>query len=43
VIDADGKHERRLTDPKMFAGDTDWSPDGKMSIFSKASAPFGLV
>jgi len=34
VIDADGKHERRLTDPTLFAGAPDWSPDGKWIVFS---------
>jgi len=34
VIGADGKDEHRLTDPKLFAGDPDWSPDGKWIVFS---------
>lgn len=34
TIEADGTHERRLTDPKMFAGDPDWSPDGEWIVFS---------
>lgn len=33
-IEADGTHQRRLTDPKMFAGDPDWSPDGQWIVFS---------
>lgn len=33
VIDADGTNERRLTDPKMFAGEPDWSPDGNWIVF----------
>jgi len=33
VINADGTHEDRLTDPKMFAGEADWSPDGKWIVF----------
>lgn len=33
VIDADGTHERRLTDPTMFAGEADWSPDGRWIVF----------
>ncbi len=34
VINADGTNERRLTDPEMFAGDPDWSPDGDWIVFS---------
>ncbi|MEU6259671.1 hypothetical protein [Streptomyces sp. NPDC047043] len=34
TVAADGTHERRLTDPKMFAGDADWSPDGRWIVFS---------
>ena len=34
VIDADGGNEVRLTDPSMFAGDPDWSPDGEWIVFS---------
>ncbi|HZG69699.1 MAG TPA: hypothetical protein VEZ12_23400, partial [Herpetosiphonaceae bacterium] len=34
VINADGSDERRLTDPAMFAGDPDWSPDGAWIVFS---------
>ena len=34
VIDADGTNERRLTDPAMFAGSPDWSPDGDWIVFS---------
>ena len=33
VIDADGTNERRLTDPEMFAGEADWSPDGEWIVF----------
>jgi len=34
VIHADGTGEQRLTDPKMFAGSPDWSPDGRWIVFS---------
>jgi Tol biopolymer transport system component len=34
VIDADGAHERRLTEPSMFAAEPDWSPDGRWIVFS---------
>jgi Tol biopolymer transport system component len=34
TIRSDGTGERRLTDPKMFAGDPDWSPDGAWIVFS---------
>ena len=34
VVDADGTHERRLTDPSMVAGSPDWSPDGQWIVFS---------
>jgi Tol biopolymer transport system component len=34
VIDIDGSHERQLTAWKTFAGDPDWSPDGKWILFS---------
>jgi TolB protein len=33
VINADGTNERRLTDPAMFAGFSDWSPDGEWIVF----------
>ena len=33
VINADGSDERRLTDPEMFAGEPDWSPDGVWIVF----------
>ena len=33
VINADGTDERRLTDPAMFAGFPDWSPDGEWIVF----------
>ena len=33
VINADGTNERRLTDPAMFAGFPDWSPDGEWIVF----------
>jgi Tol biopolymer transport system component len=39
VIQADGSSERRLTDPEMFAGEADWSPDGEWIVF--ATYPFG--
>jgi TolB protein len=34
TIKPDGTGEHRLTDPKMFAGDPDWSPDGAWIVFS---------
>lgn len=34
VIDADGTGEKRLTDPKMDAGEADWSPDGRSIVFA---------
>ena len=34
VINVDGSNERRLTDPEMFAGDPNWSPDGEWIVFS---------
>jgi Tol biopolymer transport system component len=34
TINADGTNEQRLTDPAMFAGDPDWSPDGEWIVFS---------
>jgi Tol biopolymer transport system component len=34
VINADGTNEQRLTDPAMFAGSPDWSPDGQWIVFS---------
>jgi Tol biopolymer transport system component len=34
VIDAEGTNEQQLTDPAMFAGSPDWSPDGEWIIFS---------
>ena len=33
VMNADGTDERRLTDPGMFAGFPDWSPDGEWIVF----------
>jgi Tol biopolymer transport system component len=33
VINADGSNERRLTNPAMFAGFSDWSPDGAWIVF----------
>jgi TolB protein len=33
VMNVDGSGERRLTDPEMFAGDPDWSPDGEWIVF----------
>jgi Tol biopolymer transport system component len=33
VINADGTDERQLTDPAMFAGYPDWSPDGEWIVF----------
>jgi Tol biopolymer transport system component len=32
-IDTNGKHERRLTDPRLEAGPLDISPDGKQVVF----------
>jgi Tol biopolymer transport system component len=34
VMDADGTNARQLTDPEMYAGDPDWSPDGSWLVFS---------
>lgn len=34
VINADGTNEQRLTDPALFAGSPDWSPDGEWIVFS---------
>ena len=34
VINANGSNERRLTDPAMFAGEADWSPDGEWIVFA---------
>jgi Tol biopolymer transport system component len=34
TINIDGTDEQRLTDPAMFAGDPDWSPDGEWIVFS---------
>lgn len=34
VINLDGSEERRLTDPAMFAGEADWSPDGEWIVFA---------
>jgi Tol biopolymer transport system component len=34
TISADGTDEQRLTDPEMFAGSPDWSPDGEWIVFS---------
>jgi len=39
VIDADGSHEQRLTRWKRFAGDPDWSPDGKWIVYSTHPLP----
>lgn len=33
VMNADGTGERRLTDPAMFAGESNWSPDGEWIVF----------
>jgi len=33
-MNADGTNARQLTDPEMFAGEPDWSPDGEWIIFS---------
>jgi TolB protein len=33
IIDTNGKHERRLTDPRLEAGPLDISPDGKQVVF----------
>ena len=33
VMNADGTNEQRLTDPVMFAGFPDWSPDGEWIVF----------
>jgi Tol biopolymer transport system component len=37
VINADGTDEQQLTDPAMFAGDSDWSPDGEWIVFTAAT------
>jgi Tol biopolymer transport system component len=34
VIDANGRHERRLTKPDLVAGEPDWSPDGNWIVFA---------
>jgi TolB protein len=34
VIGVDGTNERRLTEPRMVAGEPDWSPDGEWIVFS---------
>jgi Tol biopolymer transport system component len=34
TISANGTDEQRLTDPAMFAGSPDWSPDGEWIVFS---------
>ncbi len=34
TINVDGSDEQRLTDPQMFAGDPDWSPDGQWIVFA---------
>jgi Tol biopolymer transport system component len=34
VVNADGTNEHRLTDPALFAGSPDWSPDGAWIVFS---------
>jgi Tol biopolymer transport system component len=34
TINADGTGEQQLTDPAMFAGSPDWSPDGEWLVFS---------
>ena len=34
TISIDGSEEQRLTDPQMFAGDPDWSPDGQWIVFA---------
>ena len=39
VMAADGTGERQLTDWSMFAGDADWSPDGKWIVFSTHPLP----
>jgi len=33
VMNADGTNARQLTDPAMFAGFPDWSPDGEWIVF----------
>jgi Tol biopolymer transport system component len=40
VMDADGLHRRRLTEPGIFAGEPDWSPDGAWIVF--ASHPLSV-
>lgn len=35
VVDADGRKARRLTDWNLFAGEPDWSPDGKWIVFDR--------
>jgi TolB protein len=34
VMNADGKGERRLTDPALEAGEADWSPDGQWIVYA---------
>ncbi|MFT4040747.1 MAG: hypothetical protein QM692_21380 [Thermomicrobiales bacterium] len=34
VMDADGGNARELTDPAIFAGSPDWSPDGEWIVYS---------
>ena len=33
VINADGTDERQVTNPTMFGGEADWSPDGEWIVF----------
>jgi WD40-like Beta Propeller Repeat len=34
MVDADGRNQRRLTDPSLSAQEPEWSPDGSMIAFS---------
>lgn len=45
IMDADGKHKRRLTDAAGTNGDESpaWAPDGKRLVFARAPAGSGLA
>lgn len=36
VLDADGRHLRRLTPWRLNAGNPDWSPDGELIVFNSS-------
>jgi Tol biopolymer transport system component len=42
IMDTDGKHPRRLSDPKLTASVPDVSPDGKQVVFNNQQNSPGL-